>query len=92
MNLDKLLDIVGHRVFVKYYYNFKTFNKDYCISYMEEDYTDKSKISRTLHAKTIINKNLAQEALVKIAKSRRADSETKEAAMQILESEFSCTI
>jgi len=92
MNLEKLLRIVGLKIFVKYYYDFKNCSRAYCINSFEENFTDESKFSRAKHAKTIMNNNLDKDALIIIAKSKRVGSATKEAAIQILESEFSCVL
>ncbi|MBE6824691.1 MAG: hypothetical protein E7513_05030 [Ruminococcaceae bacterium] len=88
MTLERLLNSVGKRTFVKYYYNFKNHSRQYCISNFDEPFTEKAKASKTGHAQMVFKNRLEKDALVLISKSNRVDETTKEKALEILSIDF----
>ena len=88
MTLERLLNSVGKRTFVKYYYNFRDCSREYCISNFEEPFTEKAKSSRTSHAKAIFNNGGEKDALILISKSKKVEKSVSERATQILLNEF----
>lgn len=84
MTVERLLNSVGKRTFVKYFYNFKNQSSNYCIMHFQEDFTDKAKASKTSHAKTIFKENKETEALQLIIKSSRVDEGTRLIAKGLL--------
>ena len=87
MNLIRVLNSIGKSTFVKYYYNFKTKSREYCIAQFDEPYTDKAKGTRTGHAQRIFRESKNLEALEIIIKSNRVDDTTRNKAKEILASE-----
>ncbi len=88
MTVERLLASIGKSTFVKYYYNFKDRSRDFCISNFEENFSEKSKSSRTGHAQMIFRNNMEKEALEIIVSSSRLVSEIIEIAKKILANEF----
>lgn len=88
MTINRVLNSIGKAIFIKYYYKFKNCNRDFCISSLEENFTDKAKSSRTGHAQSIFRNELEEEALLIIAASNRVDSVTSSTAKQILSNDF----
>lgn len=88
MTVERLLNSVGKRTFIKYYYNFKNTSRDHCICSFEENFTDKAKSSKTGHAKSIFKNGLEKEALIIISKSDRVDDITRQKAKEILLKDF----
>ena len=84
MTVERLLNSVGKRTFVKYYNNFKNQSSSYCISHFQEDFTDKAKASKTSHAKTIFREGKEIEALQLIVKSCRVDEDVRLIAKGLL--------
>lgn len=70
-SLVRHLQSVGSTIFVKYYFLFRFYDRATCISAMSEDYTTKSKISRTSHAKSIIKNGASIDALKYIRNSEK---------------------
>ena len=88
MTVERLLNSVGKRTFIKSYYNFKNWSRDYCICNFEEDFTDKAKSSKTGHAKSIFKNGFEKEALIIISNSERVDDITRRKAKEILFKDF----
>lgn len=88
MDLERLLKSIGKSTFIKYYYYFKNQSRETCIAAFTEHYTDKSKSSRTGHAKSIFSERLQKDALQLIIKSDRVDENTIARAREILKSEL----
>ena len=90
MNLQELFKAVGKQIFVKYYYYFKD-SRNYSVSdivdIIEEDYTEKSKRSRTGHARMIFNNSWNIEAL-KIISNSNVPIETIHECKKILAEEL----
>lgn len=88
MELDRLLNAVGKRTFIKYYNYFKdlTYNSSDILDIITEDYTDKSKRSRLGHARIIFNEELNKEAL-KIIINSNVPEDIRNEAKKILEKE-----
>lgn len=85
-DLDTMLNKIGKRIFIDYYYIFKTDDnpEDQLIS---EDFTLNSRRSRSSSARKIFRDNLQLAALKNIIQSPRLDEETLDKAREILESE-----
>ncbi|MEI8128831.1 MAG: HNH endonuclease [bacterium] len=91
MNLQELFKAVGKHIFVKYYYYFKDSDRYLTTDMLEiikEDYTEKSKKSRTGHARMIFNNGWNIDALETIQKSNVAP-EIQQQARAILKKERS---
>ncbi|MBR1680916.1 hypothetical protein IJ707_03900 [bacterium] len=89
MDLERTLHSVGKAIFVKYYYFFKDdthYSNSDLIEIISENYTDKSKKSRTGHARMIFRNNLNIEALEIIIKSKVSEG-TKLAAQELIQEE-----
>ena len=82
--LKRLINDVGMAVFVKYYWVFKELNRDKAIVTIEENYTDKSKGTRTSKAHRIFKENLNKDVLNLIIDSTRVDDITLKNAKEIL--------
>ena len=83
--INKLLNRVGMKVFIKYFESFnnpKLTNND-IVKLFEEDFTMKSKISRTSKARKLIRENALVDILEVIINAKKIDLETSEKA-QIL--------
>lgn len=89
MNLQELFKAVGKQIFVKYYYYFKD-SRNYSaldmVDIIEENYTEKSKRSRTGHARMIFNNHWNIEAL-KIISNSNVPIETIHECKKILAEE-----
>ena len=92
MTVEGLLNNIGKAVFVKYYYNFRDKSRDYCITHIIENFTEKAKSSRTGHAQAIFKDNNEKEALINITNSKRLSEHTREEAKRILTIEFGIEI
>lgn len=89
MNLERLLESVGKQIFIKYYDYFQNIEKYSnldIIEIIEEDFTKKSKISRTAHARTIFKNNWQIDALNNILISKVSE-ETILLCQKILKNE-----
>lgn len=84
MDLEKRLNAVGKAVFVKYYYIFANMDNADCIAMITENFTEKSKRSRTSHAKAIFREEKQFDALNMICDSPRVDKKIKKKADRIL--------
>lgn len=87
--LENILNRVGKRTFIKYYYDFKNLNDleqsdKTVVEKIEENYTLKSKISRTSKAKRIFREGLEINALETIINSPKVDVCIIEKAKKIL--------
>ncbi len=87
MSLEKVLSSVGMTVFIRYYDFFRDKSREECIEAIREDYSDKSKRTRTSHAKRIFREGKQKEALEIVASSNRIDEATKKLAQDILNTE-----
>lgn len=94
-NLEALLNRVGKRVFIEYYYQLKDLaitskSNQNVINRIDEIFTDKSKASRTSKAKRIFREGLQIEALESIvqAKSNKVDDNVRDRAKQLLINEL----
>lgn len=85
-DLERLLISVGKRVFVEYFSLFANsrLSNQQVADRLPNEYTDKSRLSRTSHARRIIREGLAPEALRIIAESERVDPAAVRAARQLL--------
>lgn len=92
MTVERLLNNIGKAVFVKYYYNFRDKSRDYCITHIVENFTEKAKSSRTGHAQAIFKVNNEREALMNIVSSKRLSEDIREEAKRILTIEFGVEI
>lgn len=84
MDLEKTLNSVGKAVFVKYYFVFANMSNEDCLEMFTENFTEKSKRSRTSHAKAIFRENKQFDALKIISNSPRVDPVVKKKAKDIL--------
>lgn len=87
--LENILNRVGKATFIKYYYEFKNLNEleasdRTVVEKIEENYTLKSKMSRTSKAKRIFREELEINALEIIINSPKVDLCTIEKAKKIL--------
>lgn len=84
--INKLLNRVGMKVFIKYFESFnnpKLTNND-IVELFEEDFTTKSKISRTSKARKLIRENSIVDILEVIINAKKIDVETIEKAKFLL--------
>lgn len=84
--INKLLNRVGMKVFIKYFESFnnpKLTNND-IVELFEEDFTTKSKISRTSKARKLIRENALVDILEVIINAKKIDVETIEKAKFLL--------
>lgn len=84
--INKLLNRVGMKVFIKYFESFnnpKLTNND-IVELFEEDFTMKSKISRTSKARKLIRENALVDILEVIINAKKIDVETIEKAKFLL--------
>ncbi len=84
MNLEKTLNAVGKAIFVKYYFVFANMSNEDCREMFTENFTEKSKRSRTSHAKAIFREDKQFDALKIICNSPRIDPVIKKKAETIL--------
>lgn len=87
--LENILNRVGKKTFIKYYYDFKNLNNlgesdKIVVEKIQEDYTLKSKKSRTSKAKRIFREGLEINALETIINSPKVDVCIIEKAKKIL--------
>lgn len=80
--LKRKLTNVGRRVFVEYFREFsdESLSNQEVADLLPYDYTLKSRLSRTSHARAIIRQGLAKDALALIAQSTRVDPAAAAAA------------
>jgi hypothetical protein len=85
-SLERLITSVGRKVFVTYFKEFadETLSNQEVADILPYDYTLKSRLSRTSHARSIIRQGRAHEALGMIRDSRRLDPEVTRAAAELL--------
>ena len=92
--LEGLLNRVGKRVFLEYYFQFKSLSQPHVsnadiVDIIVENFTLKSKQSRTSKAKRIFNEGLHLNALALIIESQHPQIEMlKPKAKQILRNEL----
>lgn len=79
--LNKVLCDVGKAIFVKYFYDFT--RKDNVL--VNENFTEKSKSSRTSKARSIFARKQEYEALKNIVNSDHVDEEWRNKAQEILD-------
>lgn len=79
-----IMQDVGSAVFIKYYEYFKNKESSECIALIEENYTMKSKRSRTYKAKQIFDRELQLEALEYIASSDKVSPDIIKRANELL--------
>lgn len=84
--LPRLLQSVGQSAFVRFFREFADhrLSNQEVAALLPAEYTDKSRNSRTSHARRIIKDGLAIEALELILGSSRADASTTKAAQELL--------
>ena len=87
LDLDRLLASVGKEVFVRYFEKFQDFRvpNDEIAALLPQDYTLKSRRSRTSTARRIMREGLSRDALESIASSDRLDPGTAAKARLLLE-------
>lgn len=82
-SLVRLLNGIGMRVFVTYYDSFM--NDENPFEFLQsERFTENSIRSRFSKARTIFRQGLEKDALIMIAKSSRADYETRRRAKELI--------
>lgn len=84
MDLEEKLNMVGKAVFVKYFYVFANMSYKECREMFTENFTKKSKRSRTSLAKAIFREGQQFEALKIVCRSPSIDRDTKLKAETIL--------
>ncbi|HEX5703904.1 MAG TPA: hypothetical protein VFX97_11935 [Pyrinomonadaceae bacterium] len=85
-DLIRLINSIGKSTFVRYYENFRDSllsNQD-VIAILPEEYTLKSRISRTTKARRIFREGLEEEALEIISAAQGVDSDTANRAQELL--------
>jgi hypothetical protein len=93
VEVSELLNRVGKKVFIEYYYDFKQLRETYTsntdvVSKINENFTLKSKNSRTAKAKRIFMDRLEIEALrIIVNSSHPSVSSIREKARNILKKE-----
>lgn len=92
MTLEKILNNIGKSTFIKYYNNFKNKTREECINAIEENFTEKSKGTRTSHAQRIFREKMNIEALKIIISSNKIDESTRKKATELLLTENEITI
>lgn len=86
-DLEKMLNKIGKRIFIEYYYIFKEDDNPE-EKLIDEDFTLNSRRSRSSSARKVFRDNLQISALKNIIQSSRLDEETLTKAIGILESEI----
>ncbi len=84
MNLEERLNRVGKAVFVKYFYRFANLSHEECREMYTENFTKKSKRSRTALAKAIFREGQELEAIKIVCRSPEIDQHTRLNAEAIL--------
>lgn len=86
-DLDRLLNSVGKRVFVRFYAWFadERIPASEIVAMLPQDYTLKSRSSRTSKARRIFRERRHLEALQRIADSEKTDSEATALARRLLQ-------
>jgi len=90
MTIEKLLNGVGIKIFIEYFEDFSnnSLQTNDLIEILPNEYTEKSRRSRTSKARTIIkNHELLIDTLKHIINSKKIDNEIKNKAKMILNSE-----
>jgi len=90
MTIEKLLNGVGIKIFIEYFEDFSnnSLQTNDLIEILPNEYTEKSRRSRTSKARTIIkNHELLNDTLKYIINSKKIDNEVKNKAKKILDSE-----
>lgn len=85
-DLEKMLNKIGKRIFIEYYYIFKGDDNPE-EKLIDEEFTLNSRRSRSSSARKIFRDNLQISALKNIIQSSRLDEKTLAKAIEILESE-----
>lgn len=84
MDVNRLLNSIGKKCFIDYYYDFKSNN---AYERLPIEYTDAGKKIRVASAKTIFKNGLQIEALEICSNSNRLDYGTVNRAKELLELE-----
>ncbi|MCK9455532.1 MAG: hypothetical protein WCY51_07475 [Sulfurimonas sp.] len=86
MDIRKLLNGIGIKVFVEYfqYFNNLSYEVADIIEILPSKYTEKSRRSRISKARTLIKENRVQEALDYILESQRISEEIKNQAVNTI--------
>ena len=85
-DLIRLVNSIGKSAFVRYYHEFadpSLSNQD-VVTILPQEYTLKSRNSRTTKARRILREGLAEEALELISHVERIDDETANHARELL--------
>lgn len=85
-DLIRLINSIGKSTFVRYYEKFtdtSLSNQD-LIAILPEEYTMKSRVSRTTKARRIFREGLEEEALELITHAQGVDSDTANRARELL--------
>lgn len=84
--LKRQLTSVGRRVFVEYFKEFanEALSNQEVADVLPYEYTLKSRLSRTSHARSIIRQGLTADALTMISESEAVDAPTRDAARTLL--------
>ena len=85
-NLIRLINSIGKSTFVRYYREFadSRLSIQDVVAILPQEYTLKSRNSRTSHARKIFRDGLEKEALELILHSERVDDETINQARRLL--------
>ena len=84
MNIKKILNDVGAKVFIDFFELFNSTLENYeVVEKLPEQYTEKSRKSRTSKARKIIKEGYVSDALEYILNSKRMDFKTQEKAKKI---------
>lgn len=89
MNLKRMIQTVGMKTFVKYYYEIKNYNSRLVPSFFEEDYTDNSKITKLNTSKRIFKNKLEVNVLKIISQASNVPIEVNQLALKLLKEELS---
>lgn len=93
-DVNRMLNSVGKKIFIDYYYEFKNFNmdKDILAQKLLEENPKARKLSgqfiRISFARKIFSNNMQKEALGIIINSNRLDKDTLKKAIEIKQAEF----
>jgi hypothetical protein len=84
--LNRLLNSIGKRVFVRYFHEFDNFSSQDMIALLrnKESFTRKACTSRTHHAKRIFHEGMQVQALAIITESNRVEPKATEKARVLL--------
>lgn len=85
-DLIRLINSIGKSTFVRYYEEFadRSLSNQDVVALLPQEYTLKSRNSRTTKARRIIREGLQQEALEIIAHAQGVDAKTANGAQELL--------